>query len=159
MCHDRAVPIDDLLKIAPWIATVVVTTCVLWLAQRLTTRLQRRLQAWRAARGESRAARLLRRAGYTIEHEQHTLTWPVSVGTDTLEIRLRADYVVSRNTKRFVAEVKTGRHVVSVRHGPTRRQLLEYRLAFAVDGVLLVNASAGTIERVEFPALYPGPIA
>jgi hypothetical protein len=32
----------------------------------------------------------------------------------------------------------------------TRRQLLEYRLAFDVDGVLLVDVETGEVSEVEF---------
>jgi hypothetical protein len=50
-----------------------------------------------------------------------------------------------------VAEVKTGTLAPRIETATTRRQLLEYRVAFAVDGVLLVDADAGTVRRVEFP--------
>jgi hypothetical protein len=52
---------------------------------------------------------------------------------------------------RYIAEVKTGRAAVRLDTAATRRQLLEYRVAFDVDGVLLVDAEAGEIRLVEFP--------
>ena len=39
------------------------------------------------------------------------------------------------------------------RHTATRRQLLEYALAYDVDGVLLVDMTAGRLHQVEFPTL------
>ena len=35
-------------------------------------------------------------------------------------------------------------------HAPTRRQLLEYSIAFDVHGVLLVDVEADRVARVEF---------
>jgi hypothetical protein len=50
----------------------------------------------------------------------------------------------------LVAEVKTGEVAPRLSTAATRRQLLEYRVAFDVDGVLLVCPERGTIQRVDF---------
>ena len=63
----------------------------------------------------------------------------------------RADYLVARNVERYVAEVKTGRLAPRIDTATTRRQLLEYRLAFDVDGVLLVDAESAKVHRIVFP--------
>jgi len=63
---------------------------------------------------------------------------------------LIADYLVEAGGKPWVAEVKTGDRALSLRHGPTRQQLLEYRHAFGVEGVLLVDAEAEQVQRIEF---------
>ena len=52
--------------------------------------------------------------------------------------------------ERLVAEVKTGEAAPSLATAATRRQLLEYHVAFAVDGVLLVCPERGAIHRIEF---------
>ena len=67
-----------------------------------------------------------------------------------VEFTLIADYLVERDGRRWVAEVKTGERALDLRHGPTRRQMLEYRHAFDVDGVLLVDAEGQQITRVRF---------
>lgn len=64
------------------------------------------------------------------------------------EHAVRADYLVSRDGKRFVAEVKTGAVAPSLDHAPTRRQILEYCAAFDVDGALLVDADAGSVRAI-----------
>jgi hypothetical protein len=43
-----------------------------------------------------------------------------------------------------------GRLVPNLLQGATRRQLLEYRAAFNVDGILLVDADRETVAQVEF---------
>ena len=68
------------------------------------------------------------------------------------EVELRADFLCSRNGRRFVADAKTGRDATGVGCAATRRQLLEYRLAYPVDGVLLVDAERDQVLRVEFEA-------
>jgi hypothetical protein len=64
--------------------------------------------------------------------------------------------VVAGGGLRYVAEVKTGAFAPRLETAATRRQLLEYRIAFDVDGVLLVDADAERVRLVEFP-LPSGP--
>ena len=113
------------------------------------------LRAWRSRRlgrrGEAQARSLLAAAGYTIRDDQCSRRYSVRIdGKDRL-VDLRADFVVERRGETFVAEVKGGTVVNDPLHTPTRRQLLEYEVAFEVDGVLLVDAPNRKILRVEFP--------
>jgi hypothetical protein len=107
-------------------------------------------RAARGAEGEVRAERLLRAAGYAIVARQATGSWTVHADGAPLEVDLRADYLVARDGRRFVAEVKTGRLAPRLETAATRRQLLEYRFAFDVDGVLLVDADAERVSAIEF---------
>jgi hypothetical protein len=109
-----------------------------------------RSQLVRAAAGEARAEKLLGKAGYRVEGRQVTTRWSVAVDGDVRQVLLRADFVVTRGRRRWVAEVKTGEEAVDVAASATRRQLLEYRCAFDVDGVLLVDAEAGKVRVVAF---------
>jgi hypothetical protein len=68
-------------------------------------------------------------------------------------VELRADYLVARDGREYIAEVKTGEAADSLSNSATRRQLLEYQLAFAVDGILLVCPERGRIHAIEFPGL------
>lgn len=109
----------------------------------------------RARRGEQRAEGLVEKYGYTVEDRQVPATWTIEVDGQEREIELRADLVVSRRGRHYVAEVKTGRLAPRISTAATRRQLLEYRLAYDathdVDGVLLVDVEAGRVIPVEFP--------
>lgn len=120
------------------------------LVARLVDRSRRVRRARHAADGEARARRLLERGGYTIVGAQvvHALAYRC----DGREQRagIRVDFIVRRGAAQYVAEVKTGALVTSLAHGPTRRQLLEYQCAFGTQGVLLVDAEARRILRVEF---------
>lgn len=105
----------------------------------------------RAVRGEHDAELLLEDVGYTVLDRQVPLTWTICAGDEEHEIELRADLVVERDELRYVAEVKTGSAAPRLENAATRRQLLEYRVAYDVDGVLLVDVEAGDVVEVEFP--------
>jgi hypothetical protein len=128
------------------------------LALYLVHRVRRRLASRRARRrsrralvGESAAEHLLARAGYDVVDRQVALTWWIRCDDVDHAVELRADLLVERGGLAFVAEVKTGEAAPRLTTAATRRQLLEYRVAYGVDGVLLVDADRGTIQRVEFP--------
>ncbi|HEY0193952.1 MAG TPA: hypothetical protein VGC42_22700 [Kofleriaceae bacterium] len=110
-----------------------------------------RQRAARAGAGEGHAAVLLRRAGYRIVAAQARTRWTVRIDGEPLALELRADYLVEAGGERLVAEVKTGDVAPRLTTAATRRQLLEYLVAFEADGVLLVCPEAGAIHRIEFP--------
>lgn len=110
-----------------------------------------RRRAARAGAGEDAAAAMLRRAGFRIVAAQVRMRWAPRIDGEPHPTELRADYLVEARGERLVAEVKTGDAAPSLSTAATRRQLLEYLVAFAVDGVLLVCPERGAIHRVEFP--------
>ncbi len=105
----------------------------------------------RGAAGEARAEGLLRRRGFRVLGRQVATSYGVGVDGAHVPVDLRADYLVAHGGRRYVAEVKTGRLAPRIDTPATRRQLLEYRVAFDVDGVLLVDAEADRVHTVEFP--------
>lgn len=113
-----------------------------------TWRAKRR--AGRALAGEDEAAALLRSAGYTIVGRQVRTWWSPLVDGVPCEMEVRADYLVERDGEVLVAEVKTGEVAPRLETAATRRQLLEYHVAFEADGVLLVCPERGVIQRVDF---------
>jgi hypothetical protein len=117
-----------------------------------------RARARRGAEGEVEAEPLLRRLGYHIEARQATSEWTVFVDGEERAICVRADYLVRRGRRLLAADVKTGRLAPRIESAATRRQLLEYRLAFAVDGVLLVDMEEGMAQEVEFPLPEQPPL-
>ncbi|MEZ4411086.1 MAG: hypothetical protein R3A52_32085 [Polyangiales bacterium] len=141
-----------------WTLVALAAACVFALVQSIRLALarwapRRRIAAARAsgADGERRAEPLLQRSGYAVIGRQVATTYEVLVDGEPCAVALRADFVVEAEGRRFVAEVKTGRLAPKVESSATRRQLLEYRLAFDVDGVLLVDVDAGRVMAMEFP--------
>lgn len=139
-----------LVRIALALAGALVALVVArWLRQwRGSWRARRRSN--RAVAGEDDAAAMLRRAGFRIVARQARTWWSPIVDGEPQEIEVRADYLVEADGELLVAEVKTGDEAPQLSTAATRRQLLEYHVAFAVDGVLLVCPERGAIHRVEF---------
>jgi hypothetical protein len=124
-----------------------------WLAARLRRWWGRRIRVRRAARAhaaERDALGLLDESGFRVIGRQVRQSWGVVADGDTVRFTLIADYLVERDGQRWVAEVKTGERALDLRHGPTRRQLLEYREAFGAHGVLLVDAEGRRLRDVRF---------
>lgn len=63
---------------------------------------------------------------------------------------LQCDYVVERDGELLVAEVKTGAIATQLSTAATRRQMLEYQVAFGVPGIVLVDMERGTCAEVRF---------
>lgn len=109
-----------------------------------------RTRAGRAIAGEDGAAEMLTRAGFRIVGRQVRTWWSPLVDGEPCETEVRADYLVEAEGEVLVAEVKTGEEAPRISTAATRRQLLEYHVAFGVDGVLLVCPERGVIHRVDF---------
>jgi hypothetical protein len=133
---------------------LVLVALIYWLWTRPRRLLrERRL---RGRLGEEQAAALLERAGYRVLASQHAGSFTALVDGEAWTFALRADYLVRGRDGLYLAEVKTGEVAPRLQHGPTRRQLLEYSLAFRdhISGVLLVAPEHGEITRVSFPDLH-----
>ena len=95
---------------------------------------------------------LLAAEGYRVLEVQPRAVTEVDVDGETVVFDLRLDAIVKRGKTRYIAEFKTGASA-HVGHRATRRQLLEYAVAFPDHGVLLVDATDGTLCEVSFPGL------
>jgi hypothetical protein len=147
---------------AAWIAAGLAIAALVgaWLALAVARWWRGRRGSWRAraraaraGAGEGDAAAMLRAAGFRIVAAQARTAWTVIVDDEPYDVELRADYLVEADGERLVAEVKTGDAAPRLSTAATRRQLLEYLIAFDADGVLLVSPERGTIQRVEFSGL------
>lgn len=105
----------------------------------------------RAGEGEREAANYLQNAGFSVLGTQVASSYTLLVDDRPVPIDVRADLVVEKGARRFVVEVKTGAVATRLDTPATRRQLLEYQLAFDVDGVLLFDAEASALRVVTFP--------
>lgn len=104
-----------------------------------------------AQRGEEDAVELLARAGFDVVERQVSATWTMLVDDEPVDVGCRADLLVKRDDCLYVADVKTGLRAPDPTNPATRRQLLEYQIAFDVDGVLLIDMHVGRICEVRFP--------
>ena len=148
-CDDRCVTQSFVVVIA--IASAVLALWLAKLLRRWRGSLRAKRRAARAGAGEDAAVLLLANAGFTIVERQARVVWAPLVDGEPLHMELRADYLVEAAGELLVAEVKTGEEAPSLETAATRRQLLEYHVAFGADGVLLVCPERGSIQRIVFP--------
>jgi membrane protein implicated in regulation of membrane protease activity len=122
---------------------------------RAATRLSRRSRVRQrtARKAEGRAERLLERRGYHILERQLVQSWRLEIDGVSEEVTSRVDLLVERDGKVYVADVKSGEQAPDPRRPATRRQMLEYLLAFDADGALVVDMSSREIRSVAFPGL------
>jgi hypothetical protein len=122
-------------------------------------------QAWKLKRAASKAAKkgikaekdaekLLKKLGYTLLQRQPPGSYYALINGEPQQVSLNADLLVEHKGKSFIAEVKTGK-AASFEHAETRRQLLEYQMAFGVQGMLLVDMETKTVKTVKFPGPKP----
>ncbi len=147
----REVPPEALAVALAIACLVAVLQTARIYATRAFARRRLRLRMDHAADGETRAEALLIARGYAVVGRQVSTSYEVAVDGEAVAIALRADYLVEALGCTYIAEVKTGERAPRVETPGTRRQLLEYRVAFDVDGVLLVDVDAERIQLVTFP--------
>jgi len=132
----------------------------------LTLRLQRAIVRWRGRRrtlrglrAERKAAAMVEAAGYRLHATQPEARYELRIDGRPQAVTVRGDLLAQRRGRWFLVEAKTGQGVDPTLTS-TRRQLLEYRHAFDVDGLLLADVEAGELRAVEFPPRRaPGRVA
>src|SRR3954452_23251021 len=92
--------------------SVVQTARLRWRAGLAGRRL--RAKAVRAQAGEERALAVLARHGFSVVAPPPTARWPVRAGGTDWDVLVRADCLVRRGGRTFVAEVKTGDEAPSI---------------------------------------------
>lgn len=144
----------ELLLIVAALAVAVAVAQALVMASRRWARSRRMsLRMERAVLGEARAPALLEARGFAVIGAQVMVEHAVRIDDRVVAVTLRADYLAERNGARYVVEVKTGALAPRIETSATRRQILEYRIAFDVDGVVLVDAESGRVHEITFPSL------
>ena len=147
--------------VLPWaVASLCALALIVLVLTRAVSRWRSRALArrrWtRAAAGEVEAEDLLAEQGFAILDRQAGLVWAIECDGEPHPVELRADLLVERDGRRYVAEVKIGISAPLLTNAATRRQLLEYCVAYQVDSVLLVDVDAQAIREVTFGRLSGG---
>jgi hypothetical protein len=128
---------------------------LLWALVRTAGRALRRRRGLRRQRhghaGEQRGAALLEAAGWRVLEAHPPAELAVEVDGEPFGQPLQADYLCEQDSRTLPAEVKTGQ-AADLGARATRRQLLEYAVAYRSGATLLVDADAGTVAEVRFPA-------
>lgn len=107
-----------------------------------------------AKAAEEDAGELLKKKGYRILEKKKRETIITYVNGEPHMSYVEADYLVAKNGKTYVAEVKTG-NCTDPTDPTVRRQLLEYDYVYSPDGLLLVDMVERAIHVVDFD--FPRP--
>jgi hypothetical protein len=148
-----SIPPEVLLVVAALAVAIALLQALVLLSRRWVRRRRMSLRMERAVLGEERAPALLAERGFAVIGAQVVVEHAVRIDDRVVAIPLRADYLAEKDGARYVVEVKTGALAPRIETSATRRQLLEYRIAFDVDGVVLVDAESGRVHEITFPAL------
>ncbi|SDH29845.1 hypothetical protein [Winogradskyella thalassocola] len=114
---------------------------------------KKRKQKKRFARGlmlENKARGFLQDKGYSIVGEQEQYFHRYKVNNKNFESKIILDYVVEKDGKKFIVEVKSGKSAISVQDKNSRRQLLEYDFVIENDGIFLLDMENRTMKLVKF---------
>ena len=127
------------------ICLVLFTRISNWLkAKKLRKRFSKSRQA------EKEAEKILRKNGYTVIDAQKSKPLLITVGDKIHRYLVRIDYLARKGGKVFVVEVKSGEKIPYITNRETRRQMLEYYLAYQPCGILLLNMKNKSISEVKF---------
>lgn len=108
----------------------------------------------RGAIAEKNAIKFLRHRGYKILAAQLEETITVYVDGEPKKSKVRADFLVRKGFKKYIVEVKSGQQG-TVRLPNVRRQLLEYKLVYKPDGVLLLDMEHRNLQEIKFTYKKP----
>ncbi len=135
---------------SPWplLAAVAVGFLAAVFVLRALRRARARGRLRRGKRAERLAERLLRRHGFVVLEREVEGRVELFVDGCPATFRVRADALVARGSEVYVAEFKAGEVAGRLSHRATRRQLVEYMVAFDVDHVLLVDVARRSIREV-----------
>ena len=128
-----------------------------WWLSRLWIRWLWRRRRSRGRQGELDAAVLLLDHGYEILEDQTSREVTLLIDGESHPYRLRPDFLVHKQGRRYVAEVKTGKKAPNPLYTNTRRQLLEYEVCFPEHGLLLVDMEACRVHEVSWRELEKAP--
>lgn len=144
---DLTAPLLALLAIiALGVGAIVALRVRRWLDRR-----RRRRKAAIAQGGERGARRWLETNGFTVRGEQSTLHARMMVDGVIREFDVCADYIVERNGRRGIVEVKTGDAAHPTARS-TRRQIFEYAALFDAD-VYVFDANRQRLHEVTFESV------
>jgi hypothetical protein len=104
----------------------------------------------RGAQGEVTASKYLLKHGFKILGAQTDINPVIWVDGEKVSFNIRADFLVSKNGRKGVVEVKTGKSATNPKNSATRRQILEYSTYYGVDDVYLFDAEKMKLMEIKF---------
>ncbi len=128
---------------------------ILYLKIRDYSNYQKAIQRSRSSkRAEKNAEKWLKRNGFQIIGKQQSRPLIIKTGNTSHRYLIRTDFLVKKGGNKFVVEVKSGRKNSKITNRETRRQLLEYFLAYQTYGIILFDMDSKNFSEVKFLLPY-----
>ncbi len=115
-----------------------------------SSRRQQRKRFKRGIKLEKKAESYLINQGFSILGEQLEYKHSYFVNSEETSSILTIDYLVEKNGRLYVVEVKSGKTAISIKNRSTRRQLLEYAVAIECEGVYLLDMENEELSLITF---------
>ncbi|TAJ08211.1 hypothetical protein DMA11_21350 [Marinilabiliaceae bacterium JC017] len=132
---------------------IIVALAYLIIKHQVKTYFQERKVRKRIERGnrlELKAKNFLKSKGYSIIDYQSTYQHKYMEDGKVQFADIQPDYIVKKNGKKYIVEVKSGTQAISARNQSTRRQLLEYDYAVENDGIFLLDMENRQLKLIQF---------
>lgn len=132
-----------------FILSLCVSFIIIYFANKKLIRWKHKRISKKAIRGEKKGEKLLVKNGYDIIEEQVSGSVEYFINGEKYESTVRADFLVVKAGKYYIAEIKTGKQA-NISLPSVRRQMMEYQHVFEPEAILFVNMEDETIEEVSF---------
>lgn len=101
-------------------------------------------------KAEKTAEKWLKRNGFQIVEKQQSRPLIIQTGQTRHRYSIRTDFLVKKGGQKYIVEVKSGQKNSQITNRDTRRQLLEYFLAYQSHGIILFDMEHKKFLEVKF---------
>ena len=117
-------------------------------------KIKRNSKLKRGVKKEKDAYKVLKKMGFKIIGNNIKYNYNLLADEESIPVGLEIDYLVRKNSKTYIIEVKTGESATQITNSSTRRQILEYSLFIKNDGVFLLDMENKTLKEIVYPITY-----
>lgn len=128
---------------------MIIGFIVFFYLRKIIVRYKKKGIYYKAKRAEQKAIALLEKENYKVIEVQPKKDIFYYLNGELKKGYVNADFMVRKNFRKMVCEVKTGEKT-RVAQASIRRQLLDYYYAYGVKEVLLVDMEKEKIDKIRF---------
>jgi len=107
-------------------------------------------RAFISKHAEKNAEKWLKKNGFRILEKQKNRPLIIQAGNARYRYLIRTDFLVKKGSSKYIVEVKSGKKNNNIANRDTRRQLLEYFLAYPSYGIILFDMENKNFSEIKF---------
>ena len=131
--------------------TLIIIYLLIQLIPFYIKNLTRKKKLKRGVEKEKEAYKIIEKLGFKVIGQNVKYQYNILENQIETKIRLEIDYLVKKNKKTYIIEVKTGNSATRITNSSTRRQILEYSLFVPNDGIYLLDMDNEQLFEINFP--------